>query len=108
MSARDGDIQLGIWCAAAFNRRDDLVFERAGDSIPLPVVPLWLIEGQFWNLSIALQESRDEIRIYGPIHTFSTRSLGDTVRLISTITAIMDWGVHIYLPWFLASIRYPE
>ena len=114
-SGRDGQIQMGIWCAAGFKKTLCLMRERQGhintgssaeQFYDQPIVPLWLVEDATWRLYVGSQDTSDEVLIGGPLLQWSTDTPCEIVTLILSLTATMEWGVEQYLPWFCESIGF--
>ena len=73
----------------------------------MPIVPLWMIDGDIWKLHFGFQRDWDRIEIHGPTKSWCTSDPESTIRLLSTVRAVMEWGSNDYLPWFLEAINYP-
>ena len=108
----DGEVQIGVWCAAGFKKLRRMFQTRGVASAQgyeaLPAMPLWLVEGHEWKLYIATQKQAEEMMINGPVETWSVRTKEGIVRLIMTFTYIMKWGDEVYKPWFLRQVAYGE
>ena len=109
------EVQIGIWCAAGFKRLQTIIEARdnvgptsrpPGAPFPeMPVMPLWLVRDDVWSLYVGSQQSADRIIIHGPLKTWSTQSHLESLRLTLSVTAVMQWGIEVYRPWFLDQIN---
>lgn len=108
----DGEIQMGIWSAAGFRKLHSLLIERnravTNAWSKLPVMPMWLVEGETWKLYVSSQQFAERVIVYGPFILWKTTSAQSVVGLILSLVAVMDWGIQHYLPWFLETIAYNQ
>lgn len=112
LNARDGDIQLGVWCAAGIKKLEQLWWDRRPmdlatvPSIPaqdqpqtVAVMPLWLWTDETVLLYVAIKTSPEDIEIF-TVSQWSCAQEAGLARLVITLTWIMEWGCSKYLEWW--------
>ncbi|KAK5072364.1 hypothetical protein LTR70_010429 [Exophiala xenobiotica] len=113
-SVEDGRPQLAIWCAAGFQKMEDLWLQRYSAQLVPPMPPLAPIAMWRWKednvrLYLAVMDSANET-----VHVLEERRYDiDTdpaslLRVINAMSAVMNWGYTHYLPWFKEFIGFIE
>ncbi|KAL8904219.1 MAG: hypothetical protein Q9207_003407 [Kuettlingeria erythrocarpa] len=91
--ARDPQVQLAIWLAAAYLKRKHHGWNT---SIPMPGL---VVNGHEWNFYIAFERDNGLILI-GPERFGSTAKIASTWEILYRLNILVQWGVGKYQDWF--------
>ena len=106
-NTREARLQLSTWCAAGFQKQENLWLQRHrySRSVPMPVLapmPLWLWHGKDVQLWVAVMDSAKTKILVLDERQFSVdeEDPESLRRVILTIASVMNWGYIYFLPWF--------
>ena len=96
---RDPLIELGIWIAAEFKKRN-----KEGYSLDMPVLAI-AIQDDTWDLYMVfapedIDSSTFECTFVGPIEMGTTLSLLGVYQILDKLCRCADWGTGEYQTWF--------
>ncbi|KAK5077721.1 hypothetical protein LTR70_009489 [Exophiala xenobiotica] len=105
-SPDDARFQLLTWCAAGFQKQENLWLHRHLhlQEPPTPIlapIPLWLWKEKNVQLWIAVMDSKNA-RIYlldEKAFFIDEEDVESLFRVVAAIAAVMAWGQGWYLPW---------
>ncbi|KAI4182004.1 MAG: hypothetical protein LQ346_006664 [Caloplaca aetnensis] len=91
--ARDPQVQLAIWLAAAYWKRKHHGWHT---SIPMPGL---VVNGHDWDFYIAFERD-DGLILIGPEPFGSTAKIASTWEILYRLNILVQWGVGKYQNWF--------
>lgn len=106
-SQDDPRYQLCVWCAAGFQKQENIWLQRhsSPEQPPIPrlaPIPLWSWKERQVQLWIAIMDSEN-----ARVHMLDERSFAideddpaSLERVIGAMSAVIDWGQTHYRPWF--------
>ncbi|KAI4118160.1 MAG: hypothetical protein LQ341_007633 [Variospora aurantia] len=91
--ARDPQVQLAIWLAAAYMKRKHHEWDT---SFPMPGL---VVNGHDWKFYIAFERENGLILI-GPQPFGSTADIAGTWEILYRLNILIRWGIGKYQEWF--------
>lgn len=114
-SQDDARYQLSVWCAAGFQKQENLWLQQFPDTDAPPTpclapIPIWLWCETNVTLWIVVMDSPG-----AKLHVLDEKNFSIDVdeeaslsRVVGAMAATIDWGQTHYLPWFRGLIGCPD
>ena len=112
---RDPLIQLGVWIAAEFEKRN---FEGHPMDIPVPAIAIYGDQWYFWiarSRGLSAKERAPKGKNYrvdllGPMPMGNTFGAAGVFQILHVLEAVVRWGLDVYKPDYYEKVlaKYKE
>lgn len=95
-------MQLATWLSAQITLLRAL--SHLGDKLIVPSIPLVLVYGHEWRMTLADIRGPNKILLYEDMTMGSTESVLGIYSIMAGLRRLARWTTEVYQPWFLDNI----